>query len=468
VRETRIGDILVEHGTATRELVETAAREARARKEQICSRLLALGVDETALAAALSEKLGFPGIDLSRSTIELDLLSLVPERVAEADLILPISSDGGRLHIAMAQPTEEKILAEFRFVTGREVSPWIAVTGALRATITAAYSAHERGEKLLAGPQATVRDAPFMALAAREAAEADVVALDPSPGDEGGAEELLPDGDVELLEGEEPEIAIEVEAPAPAGPRRILVVDDEPEIRTLVQAMLEKDGFVVELAVDGAEALAKAEELVPDLILLDAMLPKIHGFDVCRRIKNAPRTRKIPVIMMTAIYRGWRFAQDARETYGAEDYVEKPFRVDDLLRRIKDTLEATDGRELPPRGSADPALQKGKDALAAGRIKEAAAAFESATQADPWSLEAWFQLARALRADGDTFRAMTAFERALEIRSNHLASLRALAGIYEEKGFRRKAAGALERALAVAADAETKAAVKADLMRLLG
>lgn len=467
MRETRIGDILVEHGAATRELVETAAREARARKEQICSRLLALGVDETALAAALSEKLGVPGIDLSRSTIELDLLALLPERVAEADLILPISSDGGRLHIAMAQPTEEKILAEFRFVTGREVSPWIAVTGALRATITAAYSAHERGERLLAGPQATVHDTPFMALATRASAEADLVALD-SGADEGGAEELLPEGDVELLEAEEPEVAIEVEAPAPAGPRRILVVDDEPEIRTLVQAMLDAKGFVVELAVDGAEALAKAEELLPDLILLDAMLPKIHGFDVCRRIKNAPRTRKIPVIMMTAIYRGWRFAQDARETYGAEDYVEKPFRLDDLLRRIEDALEAAGGRELPPRGSADPELQLGKEHLAAGRLREAVAAFESATRTDPWSLEAWFHLARALRANGDSFGAMTAFERALEIRSNHLASLRALAGIYEEKGFRRKAAGALERALAVAADVQTKAAVKADLMRLLG
>jgi hypothetical protein len=63
---------------------------------------------------------------------------------------------------------------------------------------------------------------------------------------------------------------------------------------------------------------------------------------------------------------------------------------------------------------------------------------------------------------------MTAFERALEIRSSHLAALRALAGLYEEKGFRRKAAEALERAFAAAADAETRATVKAELLRLLG
>ncbi len=63
---------------------------------------------------------------------------------------------------------------------------------------------------------------------------------------------------------------------------------------------------------------------------------------------------------------------------------------------------------------------------------------------------------------------MTAFERALEIRSNHLAALRALAGLYEEKGFKRKAAEALERAFAAASDAETKAAVKAELLKLIG
>jgi DNA-binding response OmpR family regulator len=473
VKDTRIGDILVENGVASRELVERALTEARARNEHLCTRLLAHGVDERALAAALSEKLGFPGLDLSRSVIEVELVDLVPQRVAEADLILPVSAEGGRLHLAMAQPTDERILAEFRFVTGHEVSPWIAVTGALRATIANAYAARAKGQKLLPGANATKKDAPFLAAAAPEHQEADVVSLD-------AGDEPLEGEAVESVE-EAPEVTVEVEAEgegdaapgeplaaARAGPKRILVVDDEPEIRTLVQTMLEKKGFAVELAADGAEGFGKAEAGIPDLVLLDAMLPKIHGFDVCRRIKNAPKTRQIPVIMMTAIYRGWRFAQDARETYGAEDYVEKPFRLDDLLRRIEEVLGASAGRALPARASADAVVTKGKDLLLAGRMGEAIAAFESATRVDPWSADAWFHLARALRAEGDPFRAMTAFERALEIRSNHLAALRALAGLYEEKGFRRKAAEALERAFAAASDGETKATVKAELLRLIG
>jgi DNA-binding response OmpR family regulator len=368
----------------------------------------------------------------------------------------------------MAHPTEERILSEFRFVTGREVSPWIAVTGALRTTIAAAYAARAKGEKLLAGALAVNRDRPFLAAATQaEAEEEDVVSLVPS--DEPLEAELEPEPEAAP---EEAEVTVEVEPPdepaKPAGPRRILVVDDEPEIRALVQTMLQKHGYAVELAADGAVGFVKAEGGGPDLVLLDAMLPKIHGFDVCRRIKNAPKTRKIPVIMMTAIYRGWRFAQDARETYGAEDYVEKPFRLDDLLRRIEAALEAAAGRELPPRASADSTVQKGKELLLAGRLGEAVAAFESATRIDPWSADAWFHLARALRAEGDPFRAMTAFERSLEVRANHLPALRALAGLYEEKGFRRKAAEALERAFAAAGDAETRSSVKADLLRLLG
>ncbi|HSM93503.1 MAG TPA: response regulator [Anaeromyxobacteraceae bacterium] len=466
MKDGRIGDILIELGVATPALIERALKEGRARREHVCTRLLALGVDEQALAAALSLKLGFPGLDLSRSVIELDLLELVPQRVAEVDLILPVSSEGGRLHLAMAHPTEDRILSEFRFVTGREVSPWIAVTGALRATIAAAYAARAKGERLLAGAAAGVRDGSRLAVAThREREEEDLVALEPVDDE---PFEAAPAGEAQ----EEAEVTVEVEAPEgsarPVGPRRILVVDDEPEIRTLVQTMLQKKGYAVEVAVDGAEAISKAESAAPDLVLLDAMLPRIHGFDACRRIKNAPRTRRIPVIMMTAIYRGWRFAQDAREAYGAEDYVEKPFRLDDLLRRVEAALEAAAGRELPPRASADPAVHKGKELLLAGRLGEAVAAFESATRTDPWSADAWFHLARALRAEGDAFRAMTAFERSLEVRANHLPALRALAGLYEEKGFRRKAAEALERAFTAASDAETRTTVKADLLRLLG
>ena len=269
------------------------------------------------------------------------------------------------------------------------------------------------------------------------------------------------------------DVPIEVELPPPqrparaAGRRLVLVVDDEPEIRQLVRRTLEGRGYAVETAADGADALAKAEALGPDLVLLDAMLPRVHGFEACRRLKAGARTRRIPVVMMTAVYRGWRFAEDAREAYGAEDYVEKPFRIDDLLRRVEAALDAGAARPRAVAANSSPQLARGRELLTAGKAAEAIDALDEAVRADPFSVEAHHLLGRALRARGEHFRAMTELERAVELRPNLLAALRTLAALYEETGFRRKAAETLERALPAAPDDAARAAIRRDLLRLL-
>jgi CheY-like chemotaxis protein len=422
--------------------------EGRARGEPLCSRLLAAGIDEGELAAVLSEKHGVPGVDLSRTALAVELLDVVPRAVSEGDLILPLSLEGDRLHLAMARPADERVLAEVRFVTGREVSPYVACRGALLRAIGEAYEARARGETLWRG-KSCASGTPHLAAVI---GGADVVeSVEPIP-DEG--------------------IVIEVE-PQPAAPERkgplVLVVDDEPEIRQLVERTLQSKGYAVELAQDGAEALEKAERLVPDLVLLDAMLPKVHGFEACRRIKASPRTRAVPVVMMTAIYRGWRFAQDARDSYGAEDYVEKPFRLDDLLRRVEEALLSGGAgvAAVHEEDVLDPRLAHGKELLAAGQVAEAIAELTGVVRADPLSPDAQFQLGRALRAGGDAFGAMTALERAAELAPRHLAALRALAAIYEETGFRRKAAEMLERALPAAPDDTARTALRKELLRLI-
>ncbi len=445
--------MLVQRGLATQEQVEKAVREARARGEPIITRFLALGIDEAELASILSEKHGVPGVDLSRSAVATELLDVVPRAVAEGDLILPLSLEGDRLHLAMSRPNDDRILAEVRFVTGREVSPYIACRGSLLRAIGEAYEARARDVPLWRG-SASASGSPHL-------------------------EAVVPYGE-EVLEAAEPipdeEIPIEVEAAVPATPERqgsgplVLVVDDEPEIRQLVQRTLLAKGYQVELAGDGQEALDKAERLVPDLVLLDAMLPRVHGFEACRRIKGNPRTKHVPVIMMTAIYRGWRFAQDARETYGAHDYVEKPFRLEDLLRRMEEALLAGGAVPEPTpheEQAKDPRVAKGREDLAAGRVAEAVKVLSEAVRDDPHSPDAQFQLGRALRAAGDAFGAMTALERSVELAPRHLAALRALAAIYEESGFRRKAAEMLERALPAAPDDAARGAIRRDLMRLI-
>jgi DNA-binding response OmpR family regulator len=478
-----IGEIVVRRGVATRAQVEQAAQEGRARGERLCSRLLAVGVAQERLAGALAERYGVPGVDLSACVVPLDVLDLVPRAVAESDLIFPLSGEGGRLHLAMATPNDDRIVAEVRFVTGREVSPYVAVGRALAEAISAAYDARARGERLWKGAAAGSAEPRLAAVVQEEVVEVESLEqaleeIDPAqvealPAGAGGpgalGDEPLgapQEAGVEIaIGGDEGEVAAAVRAD---GRRTILVVDDEPEIRQLVQRTLQAKGYAVEVAADGAEGLAKAEALLPDLVLLDAMLPKLHGFEACRRIKSGARTRDVPVVMMTAIYRGWRFAQDARESYGAEDYIEKPFRLDDLLRRVEVVLESTGQRARAKPGDSEPHLRKGKELLLAGRVAEAIGALELAVRSDPYSADAHHHLARALRTQGDAFRAMTSFERATELRPGHLPALRALASLYEEKGFRRKAAETLERALGAAADDATRAAIRQDLMALIG
>jgi DNA-binding response OmpR family regulator len=441
----RIGELVVSRGLATAEQVEAAVRESRARGEPLCSRLHALGVDEGELAAVLAERHGVPGVDLSCSAVALDVLELVPRAVAEGDLMLPLAQDRGRVHVAMARPWDERVVSELRFVTGCEVSGYVALRGALLRAIGEAYEARARGAALWRG-SSCASGTPHLAVA--------------TPG---------PPPECELID--DADIIVEVEAPPPPARAKplVLVVDDEPEIRKLVRRTLEGRGYAVELAADGQEALDKADALVPDLVLLDAMLPKVHGFDACRRIKASVRTRHVPVVMMTAIYRGWRFAQDARDSYGAFDYVEKPFRLEDVVRRVEDALRSGGERPAPPQCGAEPSAHvlRAKELLAAGKAAEAAALLAETVRADPLCADAQFQLGRALRATADVFGAMTAFERATEANPRHLPALRALAAVYEEGGFRRKAAEALERALPAVRDDAARGEIRRDLLRLI-
>lgn len=114
---------------------------------------------------------------------------------------------------------------------------------------------------------------------------------------------------------------------------RILLVDDEPNIVKMVAMRLEYEGFEVIVARDGEEAIKMAQGQEPDLIILDVMLPKLSGFEVCRWLKKDLRYQKIPIVMLTAR------AQESDEEFGYEcgtdAYLRKPFRAQELLETIR-------------------------------------------------------------------------------------------------------------------------------------
>ena len=116
----------------------------------------------------------------------------------------------------------------------------------------------------------------------------------------------------------------------------ILVVEDEEALATLLHYNLEKEGYRVELCADGEEAMIRIDEKLPDLVVLDWMLPSVSGIEVCRRLRQKPATRNLPIIMLTA--RGEETDRVRGLDTGADDYIVKPFLMSELSARVRAVL----------------------------------------------------------------------------------------------------------------------------------
>jgi two-component system phosphate regulon response regulator PhoB len=138
----------------------------------------------------------------------------------------------------------------------------------------------------------------------------------------------------------------------------ILVVEDETALTTLLTYNLERNGYRVTVAPDGDEALLRIAEEMPDLVLLDWMLPNVSGIEVCRRIRANPKSRNLPVVMLTA--RGEEGDRVRGLETGADDYVTKPFSMVELIARLHAVL-----RRIRP-ALADEIMQVGELTLNRG------------------------------------------------------------------------------------------------------
>jgi two-component system response regulator RegX3 len=141
----------------------------------------------------------------------------------------------------------------------------------------------------------------------------------------------------------------------------ILVVDDEQSYRDALQIALEREGFRVEVAADGAEAIARFDAMRPELVLLDVMLPRITGIDVCRELRSRSQ---VPIIMVTA--RNAEIDAVVGLEVGADDYITKPFRLRELVARVRAALRRG-GRDDGGVAQPDEILEGGDVRLDAAR-----------------------------------------------------------------------------------------------------
>ena len=120
--------------------------------------------------------------------------------------------------------------------------------------------------------------------------------------------------------------------------KKVVLIDDEPDILSTLKLFLEVEGFEVATAADGIDGLEKIRKKVPDLVVLDLMLPKLDGYKICRLLKFDKKYKKVPVVIITA--RAQDIDRKKALEVGADAYITKPFEPDTLLEKIKELLSA--------------------------------------------------------------------------------------------------------------------------------
>jgi DNA-binding response OmpR family regulator len=480
-------------------------------------------VDRRTLTA-LADKYGVPAVDLTQIKIVLAELELVPVEVARAHSVLPLQVNHEAVLLAMAEPGERRVIDELEFVSNRKVFPYVAHPGQLLAAIELAYGAKARGEatwaidpaatSVLAAPGHQTSPPPAPQPARAPATARAPLAAPPNTAPSAlsakGPRELqlddslesevlrVPTGPVAAGPGKPRRDALTLGSDASIGPappipippaltrpnaldsafgpiagvvgRTVLVVDDEEDIRKLLARVLSEKGYRVLEADRGTVALAMVKEHAPDAIILDAMLPEVHGFEVCRRIKSSTRFGNTPVLMISAVYRGWRFREDLKSAYGVHDFIEKPFQLREVVAAVDAMLSGNAKPDRDPESmaaEAERAFTRSVESYKQGRIDDAIALLEQAIAFDPLSYRLHYHLALLVGRKGDLFRAIQELEAALQLNPSSFAVLKNLAVLYQQAGFKRKAIEMWERAISHSPDDATRSQIKEHLLSLL-
>ncbi len=464
----RIGQLLLDLGIITDDQLQTILGRQRRFGGRLATNCLAMGyADETILARLLSHLQGVPFVVLSQSALPIRLLDEIPLNVARNLRALPIHRSGSELFVAMADPCNISILDELRFITGATIIEHGALDGVLKDTIEEAYRSkdtpstqHWLGNACTPGSSIGAdghieivvgRDLPYYE--SRPAA-ADITQIDPNHPDSWTHQLVC--------------LAEDIPESTPKKEPNIMVVEDDPELRRMLMSFFEKIGMQVQTAADGIEAIRSLKAKLPDALVLDAMLPGIHGFDICYRIKHSEATRHVPVVMISAVYRGWRYADDVRRLYGADHFLEKPLRLDELKHVLEKLLHQDTSHpsaDVMCR-QANAALHAAATAFRKGDLFSSAKHMEKAIQASPFSATLHHRLGLLYDQLDEPYRAIAEISRAVELEPNY-ERLLALAGLYEKTGFTFKAFESWERCLRSAQDPKEAEKIRNHMDQLL-
>lgn len=454
----KLGEILVRRKVITQADLDEALTAQGASLLPVGSTLMRLGkASEADIVRGLAEQMGVPGVVLGKSVVACEALRNVPESIATSHRLLPISIEGSALKLALAKPTDQTLLDEIAFACGKKALPFVAVRASLDDATKRSYAAKAAGETSWRGPEAPEGEDHV------EIVQAEVSEPPPPPA-------IGPELEQNALDAFPATPAAE---PREARDKpRILAVDDEVAILDIIDKTLTHRGMEVVRATRGREALEKLRSSNPDLILLDAMLPEIHGFEICAQIKRSEQYGHIPVMIISAVYTGWNLIQDVKTMYRADDYMTKPFRVMELVRKVEEMLAASGGHAPSPETAeahrtVEGALKRAAEAIKAGQLEEAVAAAGEAVRADPFDARAHFTFGMCLHRAGRVYEAISEYERVVELAPTQFTALKNLAVLYERQGFKSKAVELWMRALNASPTDAVRDTIKAHLIGLL-
>jgi DNA-binding response OmpR family regulator len=467
VPKRELGEILLEADLINRAQLAEALGLQRTFGERLASVLVRQHIlTEKFAVTYLGRQLGVPPVDLSKSEIDLSLLDVVPLDMCERSLVFPVRVEGTRLQLAMSDPMDHALVSEIEFKTGVRLAPMIALESSVKNAILEARRALKTGIRRITPNVQRPRE------------------VRPAPVENATTAPTQRQAPIPIVPLEEKERAVfetlagaPLTAPLPAPPVRVpaveevltvLAVDDDERILKLMEQILQARRYRVVTASTGREALGKVKETMPDLVVLDGMLPEVHGFEICRQLKTSERFRHIPVILVSAVHIGWRFAADVKEKYGADDYIEKPFETSEFLRRVETLLNrAPAGLSPASEAAARQHLKDGVIALKQDKLDEAIAAFTSGLAIDQLGDLLHYYLAMTYEKRDMVFHAIDHYEKAIQINPEFYDAITALANLYQKQEFWRKAVEMWELALAATKDEAVRARIKDHLLSLL-
>lgn len=420
--------------------------------------------DPRLLLLAIRDRDDVRSIDLRRVQIQLSVLTHVSRDLASERQILPLAADGDRLLVAVADPMETSTLDDIGRSSGRSVLACVPLDGSLRAVIDTVYAAASAGASVYTGPLArpseervdTGESLSFAPEADRDDLVHVRITAPPAPV-----------AIARLALTREPEAKRNLAKPQPAVARRkMLLADADDEVRRKLARVFADRGFDLLESRAGGEALQMVRDHEPDVLVIDALLPEIHGFDLCRRIKSSRRYGHLPVIMMSGVHRGWRFAEDLRRSYGVADLLEKPFQNEALVAAV---TRALDGGTEDADGAGAGAwhLEAALAAYARDELDDAIEQLKRGIAVEPLGFPLHYHLGLLYGKQGNVFDAIQALERAVELKPRDFPTLKNLGVLYQQAGFRLKAAESWERALGCAPDEDTRASIRNHVVSLL-